>query len=124
ATDTPVVEIEWAAEDGLRFPLCISALGGAPDCELLDDVSVARGNVVLVDHGETTSMDCGRVECDEPERRCEREHVPADVVERPRRFRPRLDRGPVTSRETPASDGPAALGLRQDPRRALPVIVL
>jgi predicted phage baseplate assembly protein len=49
--DQPVVEIEWAVEDALPFPLCLSAIGRAPDCRYLEDVSVAHGNVILVDHG-------------------------------------------------------------------------
>ena len=49
-----VTEIEWAAEDALRFPLCLSdeadaAFGGA----FVDGVSIARGNLVLADHGRT-----------------------------------------------------------------------
>lgn len=47
----PVVEIEWANEDALPFALCISAIGRAPECLYLKDVSVAHGNVLLVDHG-------------------------------------------------------------------------
>ncbi|MEU5185589.1 putative baseplate assembly protein [Streptomyces klenkii] len=47
--DTPVVEIAWAAEDALTFPLCVSARSG-PDCENRQ-VAVARGNTVLVEHG-------------------------------------------------------------------------
>ena len=50
-SDQPVVEIEWANEDALPFALCISAIGRAPDCIYLEDISVARGNVLLVDHG-------------------------------------------------------------------------
>lgn len=40
----PVVEIEWSEEDALPFSLCLSSIGG-PNCELIKDVSVARGNV-------------------------------------------------------------------------------
>lgn len=46
----PILEVEWAEGDALRFPLCLSTVG--PDCRTLR-VSVARGNVVLVDHGRT-----------------------------------------------------------------------
>ena len=48
---TAVVEIEWAQADALPFPLCLSSIdqGGAS----IEDVSIARGNVVLADHGET-----------------------------------------------------------------------
>lgn len=47
--DQPVLEVSWAQEDALRFPLCVNARGG-PDCADLE-VGVARGNVVLVEHG-------------------------------------------------------------------------
>ncbi|MFC5218315.1 putative baseplate assembly protein [Streptomyces coerulescens] len=50
--DQPVLEISWAAEDALRFPLCLTTRGGR-DCLPVGDVSLARGNVVLVDHGRT-----------------------------------------------------------------------
>lgn len=48
--DQPVLEVGWAGEDALTFPLCLSARGGT-DCALITDVSVARANVVLADHG-------------------------------------------------------------------------
>ncbi|MFF5077473.1 putative baseplate assembly protein [Actinoplanes sp. NPDC000266] len=41
----PVLEVTWAVEDALTFPLCVATGGRA-------GVSVARGNVVLVDHGD------------------------------------------------------------------------
>jgi hypothetical protein len=49
--DAEITEIEWDEADALPFPLCITAVsdGGAP----LPQVSVARGNLVLVDHGRT-----------------------------------------------------------------------
>ncbi|MFD8781058.1 putative baseplate assembly protein [Kitasatospora sp. NPDC059599] len=53
----PVVEVEWAPEDALSFPVCLSARGGS-DCGPITDVSVARGNVVLVDHGRSLTF-CG-----------------------------------------------------------------
>ena len=43
--DQPVLDVTWAVEDALTFPLCLSARGD------LNDVSVARGNVLLVDNG-------------------------------------------------------------------------
>lgn len=55
-TDDPIVHVAWGAEDALPFALCLSAVGGAT-CELLEDVSVARGNVVLVDHGRRVEED-------------------------------------------------------------------
>lgn len=44
-----LIEIAWAAEDALPFPLCLSAITDRD--EYIRDVSVARGNVVLADHG-------------------------------------------------------------------------
>jgi hypothetical protein len=41
--NVPVLEIEWAPADALPFPLCIS--------HKLREISVARGNIVLADHG-------------------------------------------------------------------------
>jgi hypothetical protein len=48
--DIPVVEIEWSTLDALKFPLCISS---TKETEVIDDVSVALGNIVLADHGMT-----------------------------------------------------------------------
>jgi Baseplate J-like protein len=53
----PIVEVTWPQQDALTFDVCVSAHGG-PDCALLADVSVARGNVVLADHGQSLSC-CG-----------------------------------------------------------------
>lgn len=50
--DQPVLEVTWAAEDALRFPFCLTTRGGR-DCLPVEDVTRARGNVVLVDHGRT-----------------------------------------------------------------------
>ncbi len=50
--DQPVLEVTWAAEDALRFPLCLTTRGGR-NCLPVEDVSLARGNVVLVDHGRS-----------------------------------------------------------------------
>ena len=49
----PIVEIEWDRKDALTFPLCVSATTSAPQCRLINNASIARGNVVLVDHGRT-----------------------------------------------------------------------
>lgn len=56
--NTEITEIEWATLDVLPFPLCVSAQadeehGGA----FIEDVSVARGNIVLADHGLTIAND-------------------------------------------------------------------
>ncbi|MFG2882693.1 putative baseplate assembly protein [Streptomyces sp. NPDC048297] len=50
--DQPVLEVTWAAEDALRFPFCLATRGGR-DCLPVEDVTLARGNAVLVDHGRS-----------------------------------------------------------------------
>jgi hypothetical protein len=103
-TDDAVTEIAWAEADALRFPLCISARTDE-DGRLVNDVSVARGNVVLVDHGR-------RVEEPLPGE-VERWTVPAETIRQlpepgadrcapraaerlPARFGPRLRFGPLS----------------------------
>lgn len=50
---TPVTEIQWASDDALPFPVCISStfLDSNSDPQTVTDVSVALGNIVLADHG-------------------------------------------------------------------------
>jgi predicted phage baseplate assembly protein len=48
----PVVEVGWAVQDALTFAVTVATVGG-PDCEPLCDVSVARGNLIAVDHGRS-----------------------------------------------------------------------
>jgi hypothetical protein len=108
----PVVEIEWAAEDALPFALCLSAVGRAPECLYLEDVSVARGNVILVDHGRTTGPETFDVpEAEELPAGCFAAFDPRETVSRARRFRPALKHGNITHRAPfPA---PAALRAAQ-----------
>lgn len=104
--DQPVLEITWAAEDALTFPLCLSGVGGV-ECEPIEDVSVARGNVVPVDHGRSLTWCDGSPEtitaptapggppsCDPPAFGCPAPQ-PWPSTGTPPRFRPVLDRWPV-----------------------------
>jgi hypothetical protein len=76
ATPVKLIEIAWAAEDALPFPLCLSAT--TDQDEQMTDVSLARGNVALADHGLRVSPP----EALEP--------VPASGS-----YRPRLKQGPL-----------------------------
>lgn len=100
-TGQAIVEIEWAAGDSLPFALCISSKtdkghGGKPN----SDVSVARGNIVLSDHGLTMDPEKFDAVPDSQirrpvsagEDRCARPH-PERV---PVRFRPALRFSPLT----------------------------
>jgi len=96
-----ITEVSWAAADAIPFPLCVSSVadqdhGGA----VLADVSVARANMVLADHGRSLDAEpVGAV----PEPRLayppDRDrHRCGDAVPRPvpARFRPYLARAPLT----------------------------
>ncbi len=123
--DQPVLEVEWDREDALPFPLCISAIGGE-DCRLLE-VSVARGNVLLVDHGGGVSDDPWRVEAGDAKPRCEGEGRLSEVPQTTKPFHPVLQQAPLTFRQPlpPAPRSlPAARLLAQDPRQARPQIKL
>lgn len=111
----PIVEIAWDAADALPFPLC---LWEVEDDEIPGDkqpVAVARGNVVLADHGQTI---------DEP----------LVLVAGPRRAHARLESGPI-ARQCYALDrqgqrvlldasAPAAGAISTDLGSALPAVLL
>ena len=82
-----LVEIYWDEQDALRFPLCINKInssntttdnGNDDPNDRLKIISVARGNVVLVDHGYTIKNE-------------ELEDVPESGI-----FYPKLDKFPIT----------------------------
>lgn len=92
-----ILNIEWAEEDALPFDLCISAIGRAPLCVLIENVSVARGNVALCDHGRTVWSKPWTVPAlDEEELGCFRAGEPRETALRAGYFRPTLDRRPLT----------------------------
>ncbi|MEM6353898.1 MAG: putative baseplate assembly protein, partial [Cyanobacteria bacterium P01_D01_bin.14] len=116
----PLVDIEWAIADALPFSLCLSALGPAPCCQLFNPISVARGNVVLADHGRTIPPESlGTVPEQEIRAQCiaENHAVAAEVV--PGRFNPSLRHQPLTFCQS-LLPIPASQLLQQDPRQALP----
>jgi hypothetical protein len=97
-----LTRVRWADEDGLAFPLTVSARWGDED---FDDVAVARGNLVLADHGRTVRHEA--VLDQPPGRRAARLALP----ERP------------VSRRVPASLGePAHRLLTIDPHAAAPEV--
>lgn len=110
-TNADVVEIEWSADDALPFPLCVST-------NSQQDVSVARGNLVLADHGQSITGEA--LNFDDPD------NFQAG------RFRPRLQNTRLTfttpynpNRPAPFNSLlPASASLTQDPRAALPAITL
>jgi Baseplate J-like protein len=98
---TPVTEIQWSAEDALPFALCLSStfLNSSGVEQTLTGVSVARGNVVLADHGLSmpgTSLPVvpapTLMRAPSTSDRCD----PAPPAPFPVRYRPQLPEGPVT----------------------------
>lgn len=133
-----ITGIEWHAEDALPFPLCVSAKTDEEHGEeYVEDVSVARGNIVLADHGRTIEgEDLGGVPDEDPIPRVRengRDEEPKPVLPR---FRPRLERAPITQAApyvekrslTPSGEEllftSAASGLRWTLRDFLPEIRL
>ena len=123
----PIVEIEWAPADALPFALCLSSTSEAPECRYLENVSVARGNVLLVDHGRTLPQppeNLDEVPSQPTMPACEDGGCPPEIQNLPGRFNPYLKRGPLTFAEPISNDAPASSLLQQQPRRALPQIQL
>jgi hypothetical protein len=131
ATGKPatLLEIEWGNADALPTPFCISAIGPAPSCSYIDNVSVVRGNVVLVDHGQTQPLeDLGQVPTLTTQAKCDCAGEPSEVQILAGRFAPRLANSPVTYREALPTDVPslasAGVLIAQDERQAVPQITL
>jgi hypothetical protein len=106
----PVTRVAWGVGDALRFPLCVSTVDEAGGPIL--GVAVARGNVVLVDHGATVTES----------------HVPDEGRVRFSQiaYRFRLRRGPLTF-GFPLGfvpTGSAASAEEAHPRRAEPHAVV
>ncbi len=90
-----VLEIEWDHRDALPFPVCISTL--TQECNLIEDVSVARGNVILVDHGSTVAAESlGSVPTGEASKVCDCNGLISEVAGRPSKYNPCLQRYPLT----------------------------
>jgi len=125
---TEVTEIWWSHQDALRFPLCISAETNTdPDNpEPVPDVSIARGNIVLVDHGETVSESLGTVPdpwlfypTDKDTRHCSPRHRRPI----PPRYRPALGHAPLShGAEAPAASDPASGTLTPSHDRVRPLV--
>lgn len=121
----PVVEIEWCSEDALTFPLCLSAKMPPPACDCRDRISVARGNVILVDHGATThDTPLGKVPVGSSSDHCAGECEPPHTDTTPARFCPELSGQPLTHAQPLPPCGCASRLLAQDPRQALPQVTL
>jgi hypothetical protein len=116
---TQLYEVAWGDEDALPFPLCLSALPGEVTEPV--EVSVARGNILLADHGRPVT--------EEDDRKLD------PVTGEERRYRPKLKLGPLTRQggvydeehETLVSFDPAASAwsaMHWEMRNVRPAIVV
>ncbi|NOR40412.1 MAG: putative baseplate assembly protein [Gammaproteobacteria bacterium] len=124
-----ITRIAWAKEDALPFPLCISSRTDVEhDQVFVENVSVARGNIVLADHGLTIekkfigtvpSVSLYSVPRNKTGYCEERQRLP--VVPR---FRPSLDQGPLTQGGNYHNDASAAAAMAWSMRDVTPYIKL
>jgi hypothetical protein len=109
-TPQPIVEIEWHADDALPFAFCLSAVVDGGE---FADLSVARGNIVLADHGWTIADPAA---------------LSPALVPESGRYRPELRQGNITQAvpfdpESAATQG-AGSTIAAASGTALPAIVL
>lgn len=100
----PVTQISWALSDALPFPLCISSKTAPtpddPEGKFIEGISVARGNLILADHGESIARESLGAVPDETLRILS--HASSSTCERaepkliPVRYRPVLAKRPLT----------------------------
>lgn len=119
-----IVDIEWSVQDAIPFTLYISAIGKAPECEFIDGITVARGNIILIDHGRTVEEDIGTVQAKDEARTCLGKGLPNEIVITPSLFRPSLSKAPLTFSQPLEAEISATSLLIQEPRLALPQIKL
>ena len=124
---TPVVDIEWGFDDALPFALCLSAIVPVLDCQYIDNISVARGNVVLVDHGGTLQPPepIGQVPLKTTQAACDCEGEQGDITLSADRFEPHLSQVPLTFSQPVKFDRTSAQQLvPQEVRAAMPSVYL
>ncbi|MGA7206334.1 MAG: hypothetical protein WBX27_17095, partial [Specibacter sp.] len=120
-----LIQVAWEAADALAFPLCLSSRRPAPDCDTVHRVSVARGNVVLVDHGQTVAdPPWPPVPTLSVTGECACEGSVLELVQQPAPVAPVLLRAPLTFPGAVAPGAAAAALSPRDPRAALPAVTV
>jgi hypothetical protein len=116
----PVLDVEWDREDAMPFMLCVSAIGTAPQCDYVEPLAVARGNILLTDQGQTVHEDLDPIPEQPQDEVCEGEDDPSEFALLAGRYRPALKNAPLTFVQPLIKDAPAAVLLRQLARAAVP----
>jgi hypothetical protein len=119
-----LLEVRWDACDALPFDLCLSVRLPAPRCELLEDVALVHGNVVLVDHGERPREESWVVPGSLVYGCCTCEGSVVDVTRQPARDDHTLESTPLTFVEPITPHAPVSRLFERDPRKALPQLSL
>lgn len=123
--ELPILEVAWDKLDALPFALCLSTEGLAPHCQHIKHVSVARGNIILVDQGIPVANELlGTVPIATSAQTCEGEHQPSEITVTGGSFTPSLSNAQLSWRTTPDPNASASAALVQDPRAALPDMTL
>jgi hypothetical protein len=129
-TNQLIVEVEWDDEDALTFPLCISSRTDKEHGEkyLGNSVSIARGNIVLCDHGltQTNAPIPDTVPMPtilRPSTNCD-PCVQAEPVAAPPRYRPVLKDQSLTFAAPFGATASAASAMNWNTRTAMPAISL
>ncbi len=102
--DTPIVRIEWEKKDALPFDLMVSErIEKDGISAVIPNLTMAKGNILPVDHGETVQTTLETRQGSHPD------------------YRPWLDVADLTYRQQVDFDMPDAVStlLNQDPRKAL-----
>ncbi len=120
----PLTHITWDEEDALPFPLCLSVLGPPQECRIIENVSIACGNVILVDHGRTVDEDLDDVPEGDVSECCKGEGILAERLRRAGRYNPSLKFAPLTFSEPAAGNKTAAHALEQNVHNGAPEIQL
>ena len=114
-----LLEVHWSKEDALPFSFCLSSLT-TETCEAVHDVTVARGNVLAVDHGQSGDCeDLSKVQTTSTRGPCVAEGVPGEATVAPKPFKALLGKKPLTYCEPfPECFVPASKTLIQDASRS------
>lgn len=124
----PIVNVQWNKADALTFPVCLSSLNSS-DCTPVCPVSVARGNVILADHGHSRTACGGRPETltvPQPAPSpgpCQGPYQPGPPVTAQAPYEPALAQSPVTQCQ-PFPDPDAVARRQAHALEAIPGAVL
>jgi len=124
-----ITAIRWSVEDALPVPFCISAITDAEHGKrYIEDVSVARGNIVLADHGRTIANEfLGKVPEPKIFNAPTLDKNPCEARDREAvfpRFRPSLKERPLTQAGLYDASASAHAAFHWDTKKALPKIFL